>query len=264
MKTIEPQDLTVRSLLVEKDQQLFIGDLCVSLLHRGPEWQLDYCYGSVPTQSSAIEGSTHAQTGNHQTLSYGEVKRHHLIVGNSATALSLQLRLADRPIVSRPQEKLALAPGSRTTLYLHTTLWICFYHEEALLLELPTKKLSDIWFGPNTMEGELAYTDTTRAQCLWDKDYAEEHKAQTEISIKNKSEEKLSLEKINLPVPELKLYWADNRYQSAGISIAIDKDKNANLSIKPLDEDKKTVLLSEARKFVSRNALSRAVNLLFA
>lgn len=251
MTTPSPCLFTAAETQITEDQLIYFDNIKLQLKRVGQEWQIEYAYKAAVNEISNEE--------------YKTPVRHRIIVNPDKSALTLQLRLANRPIVSRPPEKLFLAPNARATLYLFSTLWLCISLEETVLLEIPCQVLSDIWFGPNTRAGELAYSNTANVVLELPPENREPDKALTALTVVNKGAEQLSLEKINLPVPELKLYRFQDKYQTDNVEIIVDEDKEARLTIKSLGQHNgDAIQLCEARKTVSRSALNRAVDVLFA
>jgi len=128
-------------------------------------------------------------------------------------------RLATRPVVARPNVPVFLPMGEDITLYVGTSLWLCLEHAGKSLLDLPVARLSDSWFGPNTRRGELCFACGTHARLSMEGVRANPWKAITPVTIRNRSEENLTLDRINLPVPSLKLYRGEDRYWTAGVTI---------------------------------------------
>ena len=250
MNAVNLNEMTAGNMLIDHDYLVTLGNLNIEFILRGQEWQLAY---------------SHQSLDNDNQVNNKPANRYRLIVNSENPSLELRLRLANRPIVSRPQEKLFLAPNAKTKLFLTTALWLSVCQGTQTLLELPSQILSDIWFGPNTRQGELAYSNNIAVMLNPPNAASRAGKALTELTITNSSAEQLSLEKINLPIPELKLYRSQDGFCSDKVDIVVDQAHEAHLNIKPnSDTDNAIELLSQARKAVSRSALTRAVDVLFA
>jgi hypothetical protein len=74
------------------------------------------------------------------------------------------------------------------------------------LLDVAATRLSDTWFGPSTMEGELCYATTTSGRLNLVDLPVRVHRAITPVRINNAGEKPLKLEKLSLPVPFLSLF----------------------------------------------------------
>jgi hypothetical protein len=141
-------------------------------------------------------------------------------VGASDIRLTVSARLADRAVVSRPETPVVIPPGEETILYVGSPVWIALASGSAPgkpLLEIPAHRPPDTWFGPTNLEGELCYA----SRGFW-RTEAEElifrpHRAATRVSIQNEAPTALLAERINLPVPRLRLWcskegrlWTDD------------------------------------------------------
>src|SRR5690625_5517561 len=78
-------------------------------------------------------------------------------------------------------------------------------------MEIPTKILSDTWFGPNTQMGTLCYASKTYTRSSRQEVTPRPHRAVTPVTVRNQSEELLSIDKLSIPVPHLALYGRDDR-----------------------------------------------------
>jgi len=123
-------------------------------------------------------------------------------------ALDLSPRLADRSMVARPEVPISLIGGDEITLFVSTPLWVAIQTADTRrdLTEIPSLRPSDTWFGPSTREGELCYAMRTRARI--DIDELQKHpvRAITRVTLHNRAREPVLIERINIPVPSLRLY----------------------------------------------------------
>lgn len=133
--------------------------------------------------------------------------------------LDLEVALADRAVVSRPEESFRLPAGERITLFVGTPLWIRISAGGRLLSDEPILRPSDTFFGQTTMEGELCYASRTFCRARLEKTIRRPHRALSAVHIQNLAEEPLPLERIKLPVPYLALYLAaDGRLWTEDVS----------------------------------------------
>lgn len=130
---------------------------------------------------------------------------------NTATG-EMRPALADRPVVSRPEQSFYVPGGAGVTLYVSTPVWLQLYHTGKLLYEMPIHRPSDTWFGPRTIEGELCYASRSHCRLTLGDVPWRPHRAVTPVQVRNEATEPLFLERLNLPVPRLSLY-ADSRNQ---------------------------------------------------
>jgi hypothetical protein len=127
-------------------------------------------------------------------------------------SVRLEPRAPDRPLVWRPAEPLSIGPGEESTLYLRMPLWLAFRVEgrDAVLWESPLRRLSDTWFGAPTQEGGYAYSAESKIFLDAQECPRDALHAITPIAIRNSANALLHLDRLNLPVPYLSLYAAQD------------------------------------------------------
>ena len=137
---------------------------------------------------------------------------HRYSMQNTAPAFALHPVLADRALVVRPEHPISIVPGEAITLFVSTPLWVRItVHESAQqLVEMPTVRLSDTWFGPSTREGELCYAARTTGRLHLDNVPRRLHRAITPLRIRNQARDTLLLERVQVPTPHLALYETDD------------------------------------------------------
>lgn len=133
----------------------------------------------------------------------------------SATDSGVRLRPlpADRPVVARPKTPFRVLPGQQSRVYVSAPLWVetSVTDGGVVLSELPTKRLSDTWFGSTTREGELCYVLRTNARTELEEMPRASYRLLTPVVIQNRSETALLVERLNLPVPFLSIYRSTTR-----------------------------------------------------
>jgi hypothetical protein len=143
---------------------------------------------------------------------------HRFSVRHTQAALALRPALADRPVVARPEHPLSVLPDEAVTLYLSTPLWIQVERAGSgrRLTELPSLRMSDTWFGASTQTGTLCYATRTAGRLHLDRLPRRLHRAVTPLKVRNRADEPLALERVQLPTPHLSLYgtpddalWSD-------------------------------------------------------
>ncbi|MFO8098303.1 MAG: hypothetical protein R6T83_01635 [Salinibacter sp.] len=159
---------------------------------------------TVPVSASEMDAVLAAEEEGLQT------SRHS--VRRTEAMIHLRPALADRPVVSRPEHPLHVPPGESVTLYLSTALWIQVVRadEKTVLQEVPSHRMSDTWFGPSTLSGELCYATRTAGRLRLDHLPLRLHRAVTPLRVQNQSDAGLALERVQLPTPHLTLYQAAN------------------------------------------------------
>lgn len=188
------------------------------------------------------------------------------LAGTNATPLALVPCLADRPVVSRPQVPALLLPRERITLLVSTVMWIRIASDDRILLELPTTRLSDTWFGPNTLEGELCYAAQTRAR-LELLEAESPWRALTPVTIINRGDDNLNLERINLPVLNLALYGDGRQFWTSALTVGregANAPAKVQIGAGPPQLSPTAQLIAPPRRPVRDGVLDKALSLLFA
>ncbi|MDI3325842.1 hypothetical protein QKW35_15790 [Pontibacterium granulatum] len=199
-----------------------LGPLDLSIQRFAHEWQ-------IRTQSKNIEPD--AEIPFHvepDALPLGDES--HLdrcVCCTTSNGVRVLPALADRPIVARPSTTIHIPSGEHVSLYISSPVWVCI-DVEALsdwLLELPILRPSDTWFGPSTREGEMCYAARTAARLCKEDIPKRSHRAVTPLTIHNKGDKTLILERLKLPVPYLSLFFsADGWLWTEDVTIVCKQD----------------------------------------
>jgi hypothetical protein len=184
--------------------------------------------------------------------------------------LTLSQKLSPRAIVARPIESIHLPARASIKLYVGTSLWLCLLRGDDVLLDIPVARLSDTWFGPDTMRGETCYACQTHARLSMAGVTANPYKAITPITISNETTKALTLDRINLPVHHLSLYQQNSsanqqRYWTSAISMT-NLDNSPDIEIKVShdapEECVDAALLTTARNPLVTGRLRRTLSYL--
>ncbi len=134
-------------------------------------------------------------------------------VSDDSDHVRLIPRLADRAIISRPENPFVVLPTDEITVYISTPIWVQITAgpKETPLSELPAYRPSDTWFGPDTMVGELCYAGRTAMRLNLEQLPFRAHRATSAVTIRNRSREPITVEKLNLPVIHLSVYEGPDR-----------------------------------------------------
>jgi hypothetical protein len=228
------------------------GMLCVQIERLASEWRIEHCWGQLIHDEQLVWNSPITSR---------------FIASGTSNKLSIKLMLADRPVVIRPLETIALLPDTRVNLYVSTTLWLAIMIDDRLLQELPSELLSDTWFGPNTRTGELCYASTTKGRLERNQLKPLPHKAVTPVTIKNYGSDILKLERINIPVPNLALFQHQGKFWTSGVSLQREQNMSQSkidVRYEPSKELPGATQLAQARRLVVRGVIHKAVDLIFA
>lgn len=222
------------------------------------QWQLSFKYATTTPQKSTPDA-----TGDELWL-MDEWER--FIFATTHEQLELRPALPDRPIISRPISPLRLQPREKVSIFVATPLWAQLWvHDPAVMLrELPLAQLSDTWFGPSTLTGELCYATETHARLALADTPRSPFRATTCIQIENQADDALLIERLNLPAPLLTLYHdRDGRYWTDTINIQRRAENSATDSGVTLSTPKNMSIAAKARKSDRQDLLSSAFTILF-
>lgn len=146
---------------------------------------------------------------------------------SGGTTAALSVALADRPVVSRPEVPFHVPAGGEITLYVSSPAWVQLRLNDAVVHEFPAFPVSDTWFGPSTMEGELCYASRTQARMALDEVPERVHRVVTPLTVRNEAATTLLLERIKLPVPRLPVYADDHgRLWTSSVGLAHQPDRD--------------------------------------
>lgn len=190
-----------------------IGPLTLAVSRGGREWHLAFGWQADRSESQDWQRLDDA---SREDLEHEE----RFVVGETGDRITLRPALADRPVVSLPTVPLHLLPQREVTLFVGTPVWVAVAAGEPAesLRKLPSRRLSDTWFGGSTRQGELCYANLTRA-CLNSHNLPIlSRSAVTPVLIRNEAPSPLDLERLKLPVPRLSLFCdPQNRLWTEGV-----------------------------------------------
>jgi hypothetical protein len=144
--------------------------------------------------------------------------------------LQLVPRLADRAYVFRPELPLFLPAGEKLVLYVSSPVWVSCKlagSPGTQLIEIPSFRASDTWFGRDTCDGELCYAARTRARTNLDEINNRPHRAVTPLEIRNEGNDILSIDQLRVPLPALSLYEFNDRLWTDTVSLIRDADESS-------------------------------------
>jgi len=242
-----------------------IGPLKLSAVWRRPEWQIAFDHDRERADDAEAEALCPADAGEGEEE--GEVKR--VVTSGGAGVVWLAPVMADRPIVARPETAFQVLPEARIDLFVSTPVWVRAAVGEPgqEILDAASWPLSDTWFGPSTIHGELCYAVTTSARLHFENLKLAAYRAVTLVRLENRSAEIVALERLNLPAPHLSLYadaganlWTQTvsvKLTSGGSLVEVDLGKG------PPEIAPDPRLVSGPRAEVQRNVLTRVRHALF-
>lgn len=178
-----------------------IGRLTLWAANRGDEWHLAHHEVADGRDRMLLADPAPAEPEQ-------EVVR--CISPRGAPDLALRPAGADRPIVVRPSAPLRIAAGDEASIFVTTPAWVEVRSGAVPLLDVPTHRLSDTWFGPSTVEGELCYASVTEARLRREELPSRPGRVFTEIVVTNRDTEPLQVERVQIPLPHLPLFLAES------------------------------------------------------
>lgn len=182
-----------------------VGPLSVYLEHRQEDWFLAW-----ETENEVIEPQRITSEAWQRLPE--ELIPSRYVFRKAPSEFCLKPRLLDRPLVVKTHQPVKVPPGENITFYISSPVFVVveLLNPATFLEELPTVRLSDTWFGPSTREGELCYAATTHARNSREEVQRRSHRAITPVTIRNRSEQMLSIEKLSIPLPFLAVYGLDD------------------------------------------------------
>ena len=183
--------------------------------------------------------------------------------------VTLSPALADRPVVIRPDTPIYILPNREITLYVSSPLWMCIETGDPLVVlqDIPIFRPSDTWFGPSTMEGELCYANRIHGRLRIEDIKFRPHRAVTVVLLRNRSNQSILLERLNLPVLNLSLYQAEDGYLwTQPVTLEMREDNKVGLELKEVApaEVKNPKLISGPRQKAEKTILSRTLKYLIS
>jgi hypothetical protein len=183
-----------------------IGPLQVWMRHMTHQWRISWAHQGdwLDPRVRVVPGATHDPIPH-------DANQVHCVFGSAARQdLIFAPALPDRPIVTRLETPLSVLPNETVQLYVLSPLHLRIEMAEPskLLHEIPTYRLSDTWFGPMSIAGELCYASTVPAFLDLREVPLRLHCAISTVSIRNAGSDALQLDKINVPLPRLSLFYS--------------------------------------------------------
>ncbi len=137
--------------------------------------------------------------------------------------LALLPRLADRSVVVRPMRPIFIPAGQQGSLLVSTPLWVVGHppNQREALFDVPVIRPNDTWFGVDTQRGQMAYATPVFARTNLVDLPPRAFRAVTPVHFRNASGVQRQLDRLNLPVPNLPLYFspAQGRFWTSQIEV---------------------------------------------
>lgn len=197
-----------------------IGTLSLAVYRAAGEWQLAH----ASADQLSLDEELHR--GGIEPISAppesaGPLERH--AVAGPGDHLRCLPVSADRSVVVRPRIPLFVPRGEEIRIFVSSPVWVRVQVGKPwkTLREIPVRRLPDTWIGnPTHEDGSLAYALRSHARVQLDEIPVLDHRSITPVVIRNQATDALAVERLNLPVPYLSLYYAlDKGLWSEGVTM---------------------------------------------
>lgn len=185
------------------------------------------------------------------------------VIGSSQH-LYLEPGLPDLPIVIKPSTDLKLLPGCTMNAFINIPMVLQLKFgsskKKILLQEFPLKSLSKSWFG-DPESGEIAYFLESSLQDTPGSCSEEINGIHCPVSVINKTNQVLPLERMMLRVPYLTIYKGEKKYYSNTTKIAYkgqDQISQINIIKVPPDIEQNLALISSPRLAIDSGLLKKS------
>ncbi|MCA9693109.1 MAG: hypothetical protein R3A51_12855 [Nannocystaceae bacterium] len=240
-----------------------IGPLSLWIRRAEAEWRVASLAGDDPLAMTVDYEAACSEPAPPQA------RRIRCAANSESRTVTLSPALADRPVVVRPEQPVTLQPGDEVVFYVGSQLWLRIDVGEPprMLVELPTYRLSDTWFGPSTRVGELCYASKTNARTVLAEVPGRPARALTRVRLRNRGRDNLVLERLKMPVGNLALYiGADGHHWTSQLVVQRDEDGvAAEVHVDPsAPEEAGEVSLLAGPRIPTRGMFKRAMGALIS
>lgn len=210
-------------LAMNEGARFRVGPLHLHLRRRPYEWQVaSLSHGDPKDETAEVEvpSATPPPAG-------AALRRY--TMQTTPARFRLSARLADRPVVIKPESPLFVPPGEHVTLFVGSPLWVVVSVGDPAveLAELPAHRATDTWFGPNTRVGDLCYGSRTLARLRLEDCTVRPHRAITAMDVRNDAGTELLIEQVQLPAPRLALFvTADDTFWTQSVTLVRESDSD--------------------------------------
>lgn len=188
----------------------YLGGLTLQIQRASQEWQISCHRPNIQQESDHTWQETSSVEQQILTASTTTTVQRH-IFNKTSNTIRLIPQLADLSVVIQPITALFVSPHQQTTLFVSTPVWLNINTDNhSLLLDTPIIKPSETWFGANTIQGEVCYATQVLARLDLEQLPIRPFRAVTPIRIINRQNKSIPIERINIPVPLLSLYAAED------------------------------------------------------
>ena len=183
-----------------------IGPLELFILRSRREWRVGHLYDLRPEVAGRLV------TGE-KVEHVPELAWCRWPASEDSHALRLVPVMPDRAVVVRPDAPLTLNAGRSVDFFVGIPVWLALHEISStpqFLIEVPTRLLSDTWFGEPD-DGELCYASVTSARRFIDEMDPRPNRVITRLEVRNDNEESLQIERICLRTQWLPVFANHSR-----------------------------------------------------
>jgi len=209
-----------------------LGPTTIWLSRSKSEWRVAYRSEYAPFSKKCAVTLPASQSGMQRFVNqHGkEVTVSRYIFKNSTNRVIVRPMMADRPVVIRPETPFYVFPKEEITLYIASPAWIRMEPDplDKPLIEIPSLRPSDTWFGKSTVEGELCYALLTGARLEYEvlAEYA--YRIITPVCVRNRADDILQLDRFQVPVQYLTIYESNEVLWTP--TITIERERSGDLA----------------------------------
>ncbi len=174
----------------------------------------------------------------------------------------------DRSVVVRPDHAFRILPHGSARIYISIPVWVrvelLARDDSITLVEVPTVRLSNTWFG-SLFEGELCYWTETTARRKFDARKPQPHIATAPMAVRNDTREELPLEQVCLTSSFLGMYRGKDRLWTSEVKVVRSSSiqpERVDIQEGPPSDAQDAALLSEPREKRKGGVLARTVSLI--
>lgn len=192
--------------LIDEQRRWQMAGLLLQIQRNAQEWQI--AYHRSPHQHENDHDWQVIQRDDCQPMPEKALLQRY-IFNQTQKEIHLKPSLADRSVVIKPITPLFLSSNQETTLFVSTPLWLNIFSDN-LLIDIPFVRPTDTWFGATPIRGEICYATKVFARLDLEQLPIRAFRAVTPIHIVNHHAKAIQIERINIPVPLLPLYAAQD------------------------------------------------------
>jgi len=138
------------------------------------------------------------------------------VTPQTASVMHLIPVLPDRPVMSRPEARIEIAPHHKGHFFVTIPVWMRLQitstgtQHPMILCEYPTRVLSKTWFGHPAEEGEIGYALATRARQSLEELTDVDGRAICPVVVDNGTHEPLVFAQLQLSAQHMSVYQTDD------------------------------------------------------